>query len=442
MPVGRVRLLFKCLLLVCLTAAAQEPEIPTLRGSITAVQSPDGFDVAGYHIVTSPATRFYALNGPKKSPTELRGSLVVGTYVHVIGDKDNRTHTITAREVKVRNDSDKLSGLAVIDHIDARDPLLLFRADGYNFRLPGDAEIAFKGDIAAIAGVTTGTWIRYEGNRGSSGELVITKAEFIKPKLHKPKRDPAKFVQVTDFPLGSRIGVDGSFQIKLKPDKTDDDPGGECGWYPVLNVPAVQEHIRRIGGNLVPKYQRDLPDDDPAKIPFRFYLVDEEYIRSDLFCHEGLVLIPINAFNRLGNEDQLAALLADGIAASLQHQQVRVAVEWKVVWEEAAVAALYSAGDSWGLGLAGGMVGNAVLNHNIQRKLEDQRGRIALSLMTDAGYDPWQAPEAWKLLAPAKLPKDPSKLKYPDRASYQLEMLHVQYKPAAAHAANPASDRQ
>jgi hypothetical protein len=26
--------------------------------------------------------------------------------------------------------------------------------------------------------------------------------------------------------------------------------------------------------------------------------------------------------------------------------------------------------------------------------------------MDDAGYDPWQAPEAWRLLAPKELPVD------------------------------------
>ena len=50
-----------------------------------------------------------------------------------------------------------------------------------------------------------------------------------------------------------------------------------------------------------------------------------------------------------------------------------------------------------------------------QQLLEEQRGRIALSLMADAGYDPWQAPEAWRLMQPKRLPGDVSALPYPDR---------------------------
>jgi hypothetical protein len=444
--VGRIRLPQRRLLLSVLIAcvagigrsAAQEPVIPTLRGNITAVEPPDGFDVDGYHVITSAATQFFALNGKKKKQDELRGLIATGAYVQVIGDKDNGTHTVTARQVKVRNDSNKLSGVAVIDRIDSRDPLLLFRGDGYHFRLPADAEISFKGDITGAAGVDTGTWIRYEGNRDTAGELVITQAEFIKPKPRKPKGDPAKFAQVTDFPPGSRIDLDGSFQIKLKPDKTDDTPGGICGWYPVPDVPAVQDHVRRVGMRLVPQYQRDLPDDDPAKIHFRFYVVEEKDIRSALSCHEGLVLVPVTVINRLRSEDQLAAVLADGVAASLQLGQARIAVDWRVLWEEAGFAALSAVGTPWGLGYAGGMVGSAIVNHNMQRKLENQRGRVALSLMSDAGFDPWQAPEAWRLLAPEKAPKDLSKLKYPERGGYQLEILNLQYKHAATSTATAA----
>ncbi len=60
-------------------------------------------------------------------------------------------------------------------------------------------------------------------------------------------------------------------------------------------------------------------------------------------------------------------------------------------------------------------------------QMEEQRARVALALMADAGYDPWQAPEAWRLLAPKKRPKDPDSLAYPERSGYQLRFLDQQY---------------
>jgi hypothetical protein len=83
-------------------------------------------------------------------------------------------------------------------------------------------------------------------------------------------------------------------------------------------------------------------------------------------------------------------------------------------------------------------VAGVVVNREILRKLEDQRGRVALGLLADAGYDPWQAPEAWRRLDPKQLPKDMSRLKYPGRARYQLEILGMQYKRAAASTAAAA----
>jgi hypothetical protein len=60
--------------------------------------------------------------------------------------------------------------------------------------------------------------------------------------------------------------------------------------------------------------------------------------------------------------------------------------------------------------------------------MEEQRGRVALALLKDAGYDPWQAPEAWRLVTPKHLPKDLNSLKYPSLGGYQLGILNLQYK--------------
>jgi hypothetical protein len=62
--------------------------------------------------------------------------------------------------------------------------------------------------------------------------------------------------------------------------------------------------------------------------------------------------------------------------------------------------------------------------------MQEQAGRIALTLMADAGYDPQQAPEAWRLLASKKSPKDLSALQYPSRAEYQLGILRLDGEPA------------
>ena len=91
-----VALLLIAGLVCCCMICAQEPMIPTLRGNITAVDPAGGFDVAGYHVITSANTEFYVLQGPKKDPAALRGEIQVGTYVQVIGDKDRHDRTVIA----------------------------------------------------------------------------------------------------------------------------------------------------------------------------------------------------------------------------------------------------------------------------------------------------------------------------------------------------------
>ena len=59
---------------------------------------------------------------------------------------------------------------------------------------------------------------------------------------------------------------------------------------------------------------------------------------------------------------------------------------------------------------------------------------IALSILADAGYDPWQAPEAWRLLEPKKPPTATDSLKYPSHSGYLLGVLNLQYRQRAASA--------
>ena len=67
--------------------------------------------------------------------------------------------------------------------------------------------------------------------------------------------------------------------------------------------------------------------------------------------------------------------------------------------------------------------------------MQEQRGRMAVVFMADAGFDPWQAPETWRRLAPAQLPQNLSKVKYPARSIYQFEILRLlDYKRVATAA--------
>lgn len=129
---------------------------------------------------------------------------------------------------------------------------------------------------------------------------------------------------------------------------------------------------------------------------------------------------------RLHSDDELAAVLASGIAANLQRQAARVVNENRVLFG-GEVASQVAAAFVPGLDIAY-WVGESVAANKIKIAMEEERGRVALALMANAEYDPWQAPEAWRLLAPKHLPQNVSSLKYPSRSGYQLGILNLQYK--------------
>ena len=187
--------------------------------------------------------------------------------------------------------------------------------------------------------------------------------------------------------------------------------------------------------SLVPVYQKQMADDQLAKIHFRFFVVEEAEIRSDLACIAGLILLPRQVLERLQNDDQVAALLADGIASNLQSIRLRLIVDGHILTPAEAAEETAMTVDPISIPLYSAAV------KLVDISLQEERGRIALSLMADAGYDPWQAPQAWRLIEPKHLPKDLTNLRETRRSEYQLGILGAQYKKTADRkTATPASE--
>lgn len=299
----------------------------------------------------------------------------------------------------------------------------VYQADGYRIRISAGAEISFKGKLKSLSDIGPNTWIGYEGKRDKSGTLIASKVELVAAKPIWKEIDPNPQPQIVPG-QGAILDADGHF---LKPGHkvrfSESDPW--CGWHRVPADPELQERVRRVGMSLIPAYQTNLAQDDLSKIPFRFFAVDEKKVRSDLFCHEGLVLVPEQVVKRLKNDDQLAALLADGIAYYLERRSPRLLANYyKILGVEAA-------GDAAEVFIPfanlATLAGVEVIARRLETGMQEQRGRVALRLMADAGHDPRQAPEVWRLLESKQVPTDVNSLKYPDRAGYQLGILNLQY---------------
>jgi Domain of unknown function (DUF5666) len=417
---------------------AQQSSEPLIEGYVTAVSSPDEFNVNGNRVLITDETS-YAVRGGTNPADQgaLRQQVRVGAYVYVTGEFVQHSGVMKARTVVFRDDLDKkLAGLGVIQQVIARGTETVFEADGYHIRITPATQIRFSDPSLTLAKVDVNTWVKYQGQRNEAGELVASSVVFLPGKLSQQRSASRLQHSAIPFrPAGSTRK--NPAELAQGGEKVW---GGEvrlgAHWYRIPQDPSLQGRVDRVGMSLVPAYQKEMPANHPSKIPFRFYAVDDSRVRTEICSTDGLILISKQMVDRLKSNDELAAVLADGVAYNLQRQAARL--------DLGVVNVLELGGENASLlttaGLAFPVVGLVTelgafaTQSKIDDALEDQRGRVALTLMADAGYDPRQAPEAWRLLEPKHLPANPQALKYPRLSGYQLGILNLQYNTERARA--------
>jgi hypothetical protein len=166
----------------------------------------------------------------------------------------------------------------------------------------------------------------------------------------------------------------------------------------ILPDETVQEYVTKVGEGLIPQYQKDLPAGDPAKINFRFYVVErpsrwKEVLDDASSLPGGVIIVPDNVLAALDNEAQLAALLSNCIAVTLEEQlyahRARLKAQNVMAWA-GVIPSLYGFPLSFGNGIAA---------DRFQQQMNEQASRIGLRYMVRDGYDICEAPFAWSAAA-------------------------------------------
>jgi hypothetical protein len=416
------------------TAAGQAPKV-ILDGYVSATHFPSGFDVNGEPVLVKPTTSYAWLgSGDAKIPPAASDDVKPGVYVEVAGARGEHGFeavTVSLNEPREpRQPKEKtvtIKGFGLIVRVIAAESEPVYEADGYRIRVPAGATTNFSGTLKTLADVGPNVWVKYEAKRETTGELTAITVEFSPGRTGKKKPSQLEKDALTQDAIPAHavlIDANGNFKTGHQKVRLSD-AGGACGWHRLVDDPALEARVWRVGMSVAPAFQQQLAKDDAARIHFRFYVVEESLIRSEFGCASGLILVPRQVVNRLKNDSQLAAVLADGVAYNLQAQSPRW-IEQNIELAGAAIGGDVLAQFYPWAGL-GTEVSVNVVAYELERQMKEQCGRIDLGLMADAGYDPWQAPEAWRLLAPRKRPSDTSHLKYPSQAGYQLAILNQQY---------------
>lgn len=406
------------LLVLCApNAISEETPRPAIAGYVTAITSATVFDVNGTHILCDSKTQFSSSIDEKKFVANTVQAAYIGEPVDIYGNANKKSHTIIATEVIAYPPQPKqLSGFAIIDEIPdspkgATPGGRLLRADGYRILITGKTQKIFNPPLVDLSSVGTNVWIKYSGKLRPDGIFTADAAEFtanIIPKGEDKLRTKNEYDPKTVDPKHQQSGASKFFL------------GTKIKRIPPYNDAAMQSRIDRIGASLVPAYQRNLSVSDATKINFRFQLVDQPKWHDAMTLPNGIILVPRQIVERLENDSQVATVLADNIATALEKQSFR---EQPAVHKMTAAQWASDAGGIFvpGLGIATG-VANYKIAKSMLRHAEEQSGRVSLGYLHDTGYNVFEAPRAWWLLAPKK-PMDIQKIDLPERAAYLYSII-------------------
>jgi hypothetical protein len=237
--------------------------------------------------------------------------------------------------------------------------------------------------LQSLDQIGAGAILTYEGTVQLDGVILAGRIEFMRNELEKGEADMWKSLKVQE-----------KFQA-LQPGELKIDKAGK---FKLLPNREVQEYVSRLGDSLIPAYQKQLPEGDPLKIPFRFYAVIDKNANA-FALPNGIIVINTGLLDLLENEAQLAAVVSHEISHSVQEhswRQQRYHRKKRLGLAIGAVAA--TAFGAGGIADLLGLVELAIRN-GYQRTLDNQADRVGLGYMVSAGYDPREAPRVWKLMA-------------------------------------------
>ena len=300
----------------------------------------------------------------------------------------------------------------------------MVRADGYRILIGGKTAIALDRPLSSLTGVTAGDWIEYKGKQRADG---IVEAESVKIGPNFVSEGEEKLRAKYEFdpaavPHSAKQSTASAMIIGIKGKR-----------FPPYKDAAMQARVSAIGARLVPAYQRALPESDPAKINFRFQVIDTKWFRDALAFSNGIILVPHQVVERMQNDSQLATVLADNIACVLEKQEYR----FQTMSETLDCRRFRRS--SCGLLRPRRRVGRGC---GVRRPGDDtdqdqnQSGRVSFGLLRDAGYDIDQAPVTWWLLA-SNHPQPLARTPMPRRAAYDYRMLGENWRNPSAASSKP-----
>jgi hypothetical protein len=389
---------------------AKEKDIK-IRGYVTAVTSPTQFEIEDYRIRRDAVFVLDFENASADLQFQIE-DIRVGVELEIKGTLNDATGELKAKSIKVDMEQFKpQKQTAILSQPPAGVERVdngwtgMFLVDGQRIQVTAHTQVLFKPTsrekklakkaktnakdeglfepLRSLSDVTTGMAMTYEGRRIADGTLVADRVEFTRNDLEPGEKKMFDSLKVSTKPFNAAQALAGELKIN------------SVGKFKTVPDQQVQDYVNRIGRQLIPEYQRDLPESDPVKITFRFFVVKDKNPNA-FALPNGIVVIHSSMFDIVENEAQFAAVVGHEIAHAVQEHTWRQQQYQKgkrtALAIGAAVAAAYGQN---GIGNALTLV-QAAMQSGYARSLENQSDRLGLEYMVNAGYDPREAPRVWK----------------------------------------------
>lgn len=400
------------ILLFCVGTSAKEVKI---HGFVTSVNSPTSFEIDDYKITRDVQLLLEVEKDESEDATATFNpeDVRVGTEVEIRGDWNEGTGELKARSIKVfLDDTRKIKRTALVQET----PVLsktesalwsgMVKADaqrvaisestvvivkpnkGERKQSKSDKSETSKEDALKLVSpdyINQDTFIHYEGTRQADGSVLASKVEFQHAELedgeNKLWRQLTPRVKESNF-TSSKAG-----ELRIWRSK-----------YKLVPNKEAQDYVARIGQSIIPAHQRELPAGNPLKVPFTFYLVEDKSFNASAYPN-GTVVVHSGLFDVLENEAQLAFVLSHEITHAIEKHTWR-----EHEYHKKALMAL-KIGGAVGAGFGGRGVADlanlveAGIRNGYARSLENQADREGMERMLQAGFDPREAPRAWKAVA-------------------------------------------
>lgn len=386
------------LILIAFSATSHAAKLPkAFDGFVTSVASQSDFEMSAQRVITTSNTEKQVVEISSRVNTE--PTIRVGSFLHVDGRFDKRTGEFVAQSIHFlpepgfdKAQAQKLEDIGLIEeqpdlHQAGNGTEETLWVAGYRLKVTPQTKLLGENDKSFPADqIRTNIWAAFKAKRAPDGSLEAISLTFrpnaVTPDEVKYRDKSEPDIQEPDYATHTpgKIKFRRQWKLTILPDK------------------AVQDYVTRIGQSLIPQYQKDLPASDLSKINFRFYVVErpsrwKETLTDAEASAGGVIIVPDSVLAVLDNEAQLAALLSNCIATTLDKQvylhrgreKTQTALRWG-----SDFAGLY--------GLPVG-IGNGIAAERLLLQINERASRTGLRYMLHAGYDLREAPFAWSVAA-------------------------------------------